>query len=160
MMMCKYSHYFNLREMMRRFFIVNHNNYDSRTYFTTHPYIYCEYGTVIKGHALASCSSVGRYYRKNPASSSNVGNYCGHKHASNSIMGVIVGRKPASSSNMGSTRKQPPASSSNVGDIVGRKPTSSSNSDGVAFPQPRVAGEARYPGYAPPLTLLLCKSCD
>ena len=29
--------------------------------------------------------------------------------------------------------------------------TSSSNSDGVAFPQPRVAGEARYPGYAPPL---------
>ena len=27
-------------------------------------------------------------------------------------------------------------------------PTSSSNSDGVAFPQPRVAGEVRYPGYA------------
>ena len=118
MMMCKYNHYFNSREMMRRFFTVNHDNYDSRTDFTTHPYIYCEYGTVIKGHALASCSSVGRYYRKNPASSSN------------------------------------------VGDIVGRKPTSSSNSDGVAFPQPRVAGEARYPGYAPPLTLLLCKSCD
>ena len=34
------------------------------------------------------------------------------------------------------------------------------NSVGVAIPQPRVAGEARYPGYAPPLTLLLCKSCD
>ena len=33
------------------------------------------------------------------------------------------------------------------------------NSVGVAIPQPRVAGEARYPGYAPPLTLLLCKSC-
>jgi len=29
--------------------------------------------------------------------------------------------------------------------------TSSSNSDGVAIPQPRVAGEARYPGYTPPL---------
>ena len=29
--------------------------------------------------------------------------------------------------------------------------TSSNNSDGVAFSQPRVAGEARYPGYAPPL---------
>ena len=27
------------------------------------------------------------------------------------------------------------------------KPTSSGNSVGVAFPQPRVAGEARYPGY-------------
>ena len=37
---------------------------------------------------------------------------------------------------------------------------SSGNSEGVAIPQPRVAGEARYPGYAPPLTLLLCKSCD
>ena len=37
---------------------------------------------------------------------------------------------------------------------------SSGNSVGVAIPQPRVAGEARYPGYAPPLTLLLCKSCD
>ena len=36
---------------------------------------------------------------------------------------------------------------------------SSGNSVGVAIPQPRVAGEARYPGYAPPLTLLLCKSC-
>ena len=94
-MMCKYSHYFNLREMMRRFFIVNHDNYDSRTDFTTHPCIHCEYGTVIKGHPLASCS--------------------------------------------------------NVEVIVGRKPASSSNSDGVAIPQPRVAGEARYPGYTPPL---------
>ena len=37
---------------------------------------------------------------------------------------------------------------------------SSGNSEGVAMPQPRVAGEARYPGYATPLTLLLCKSCD
>ena len=36
---------------------------------------------------------------------------------------------------------------------------SSGNSVGVAIPQPRVAGEARYTGYAPPLTLLLCKSC-
>ena len=27
------------------------------------------------------------------------------------------------------------------------RPVSSSNSVGVAFPQPRVAGEARYPGY-------------
>ena len=38
------------------------------------------------------------------------------------------------------------ASSSNVEVIVGRRPASSSNSDGVAIPQPRVAGEARYPG--------------
>ena len=37
---------------------------------------------------------------------------------------------------------------------------SSGNSEGVANPQPRVAGEARYTGYAPPLILLLCKSCD
>ena len=37
---------------------------------------------------------------------------------------------------------------------------SSGNSVGVAIPQPRVAGEARYPGYAPPLIWLLCKSCD
>ena len=37
---------------------------------------------------------------------------------------------------------------------------SSGNSEGVAIPQPRVAGEARYTGYAPPLILLLCKSCD
>ena len=28
---------------------------------------------------------------------------------------------------------------------------SSSNSVGVAIPQPRVAGAARYPGYTPPL---------
>ena len=34
------------------------------------------------------------------------------------------------------------------------------NSVGVAIPLPRVAGEARYPGYAPPLIWLLCKSCD
>lgn len=40
--MCKYSLYFNLREMMRRIFIVNHDNYDSRTDFTTNPCIYCE----------------------------------------------------------------------------------------------------------------------
>ena len=90
MMMCKYSHYFNSHEMMRRFFIVNHENYDSRTDFTTHPYIHCEYGTVIKGHT--------------------------------------------------------PTSGSNMGVIVDRKPANSSNSDGVAIPQPRVAGEARYPG--------------
>ena len=30
---------------------------------------------------------------------------------------------------------------------------SSGNSVGVAIPQPRVAGEARYPGYAPPTNL-------
>ena len=89
MMMCKYSHYFNSHEMMRRFFIVNHDNYDSRTDFTTHPYIYCEYGTVIKGHT--------------PASRSSMGNYC-------------------------------------------RQSSNSSNSVGVAISQPRVAGEARYPG--------------
>ena len=41
-----------------------------------------------------------------------------------------------------------------------RASSSSGNSDRVAFSQPRVAGEDRYPGLAPPLTLLLCKSCD
>ena len=56
--MCKYSHYFNSREMMRRFFIVNHDNYDSRTDFNTLPCIYCEYGTVIKGHTPTSGSNV------------------------------------------------------------------------------------------------------
>ena len=30
---------------------------------------------------------------------------------------------------------------------------SSGNSVGVAIPQPRVTGEARYPGYAPPTNL-------
>ena len=37
---------------------------------------------------------------------------------------------------------------------------SSGNSVGVAIPQPRVAGEARYPGYAPSLTWQLYRSCD
>ena len=32
-------------------------------------------------------------------------------------------------------------------DAVFEMATSSSNSVGVAIPQPRVAGEARYPGY-------------
>ena len=39
-----------------------------------------------------------------------------------------------------------PASSSYVGDDTNKDPASSSNSVGVAFPQPRVAGEGRYPG--------------
>ena len=103
MMMCKYSHYFNSHEMMRRFFIVNHENYDSRTDFTTHPCIYCEYGTVIKGHPPTNGNNVGVIDDRKPASRNNVGNYC-------------------------------------------RQSSSSSNSDGVAFPQPRVAGVVRYPG--------------
>ena len=31
------------------------------------------------------------------------------------------------------------------------------NSDGVAFPQPRVAGAARYPGYAAPTNVATLK---
>ena len=38
------------------------------------------------------------------------------------------------------------ASSSYVGDDTNKDPASSCNSVGVAFPQPRVAGEDRYPG--------------
>ena len=34
-----------------------------------------------------------------------------------------------------------------LGRVRGGAYTSSGNSEGVAFPQPRVAGEARYPGY-------------
>ena len=89
---------------------------------------------------------LGRAWGGAYTSSSNVKNYCK--------------QDSASSSNMGSTRKQPPASSSNMGVIVGRRPASSSNSDGVAIPQPRVAGEARYPGYPPPLIWQLYRSCD
>ena len=35
---------------------------------------------------------------------------------------------------------------SNAGNNCGQRPARCSNSVGVAFPQPRVAGEARYPG--------------
>ena len=40
-------------------------------------------------------------------------------------------------------------------DAVFEMATSSSNSVGVAIPQPRVAGEARYPGYTPPIIATL-----
>ena len=40
-------------------------------------------------------------------------------------------------------------SSRPLGRAWGGAYTSSSNSVGVAIPQPRVAGEARYPGYPP-----------
>ena len=39
--------------------------------------------------------------------------------------------------------------SSNAENTCEQPSASSSNSVGVAFPQPRVAGEARYPGYQP-----------
>ena len=42
--------------------------------------------------------------------------------------------------------KGEPVSSSNEGDDTNKDPASSCNSVGVAFPQPRVAGEDRYPG--------------
>ena len=44
------------------------------------------------------------------------------------------------------TRNQALLSGSNAGSTYKQRPASSSNSDGVAIPQPRVAGEARYPG--------------
>ena len=113
-MMCKYSHYFNSHEMMRRFFIVNHDNYDSRTDFTTHPCVHCEYGTVIKGHTPTSGSNVGVIVGRKPASSSNVGSTNKQQPASSSNVKNYCRQDSASSSNMGSSRKQPPASSSNV----------------------------------------------
>ena len=51
-----------------------------------------------------------------------------------------------SGSNAGSTCEEQPVSSSNGRSTYKQRPASSSNSDGVAIPQPRVAGEARYPG--------------
>ena len=47
-----------------------------------------------------------------------------------------------------------------LGMAWGGASASSSNSVGVAIPQPRVAGEARYPGYPPPLIWQLYRSCD
>ncbi len=51
-----------------------------------------------------------------------------------------------SGSNAGSIYEEQPGSSSNGRSTCKQRPASSSNSDGVAIPQPRVAGEARYPG--------------
>ena len=64
---------------------------------------------------------------------------------SGSNAGSTCEELPGSSSNRRSTCKQRPASSSNGRSTYKQRPASSSNSDGVAIPQPRVAGEARYP---------------
>ena len=47
---------------------------------------------------------------------------------------------------LGMTTNEEPTSGSYVGNDTNKEPASSSNSEGVAFPQPRVAGEDRYPG--------------
>ena len=62
------------------------------------------------------------------------------------LSGDDTNKEPASSSYIGDDTNEEPASSSNVGNDTNEEPASSSNSVGVAIPQPRVAGEDRYPG--------------
>ena len=62
------------------------------------------------------------------------------------MLGITTNEEPASSSYVGNDTNKEPASSSYVGNDTNKGPVSSSNSVGVAIPQPRVAGEARYPG--------------
>ena len=61
-------------------------------------------------------------------------------------MGSATNKEPTNSSYVGNDTNKGPASSSNVGKDTNKEPASSSNSVGVAIPQPRVAGEDRYPG--------------
>ena len=58
---------------------------------------------------------------------------------------MIKGHTPTNGSNVGVIVDRKPASRNNVGNYC-RQSSSSGNSDGVAIPQPRVAGEDRYPG--------------
>ena len=62
------------------------------------------------------------------------------------MLGMTTNEEPASSSYVGNDTNKEPANSSYVGNDTNEEPASSSNSEGVAFPQPRVAGEDRYPG--------------
>ena len=62
------------------------------------------------------------------------------------LSGDDTNKETTSSSNVGNDTNEEPTSSSYVGNDTNREPTSSSNSVGVAIPQPRVAGEDRYPG--------------
>ena len=61
-------------------------------------------------------------------------------------MGDDTNEESASGSYVGNDTNKGPASSSYVGKDTNEEPTSSSSSEGVAFPQPRVASEDRYPG--------------
>ena len=62
------------------------------------------------------------------------------------MLGMTTNEKPANSSYVGDDTNEESASSSYVGNDTNEEPTSGSNSEGVAIPQPRVAGEDRYPG--------------
>ena len=75
--------------------------------------------------------------------------------ASGSYVGDDTNKEPASSSYVGNDTNKGPVSGSYVGNDTNKGPASSSNSVGVAIPQPRVAGEARYPGYTPPIIATL-----
>ena len=61
-------------------------------------------------------------------------------------MGSATNKEPANSSYVGNDTNEGPTSGSYVGNDTNEEPASSSNSVGVAIPQPRVAGEDRYPG--------------
>jgi hypothetical protein len=62
------------------------------------------------------------------------------------LSGNDTNKEPTSSSYIGDDTNEESTSSSNVGNDTNEEPTSNSNSEGVAIPQPRVAGEDRYPG--------------
>ena len=100
-----------------------------------------------RNQALLSGSNAGSTCEELPGSSSNRRSTCKQRPASSSNGRSTCKQRPASSSNGRSTCKQQPVSSSNGRSTCKQQPVSSSNSDGVAIPQPRVAGEARYPGY-------------
>ena len=61
-------------------------------------------------------------------------------------MAKCIAQSPQVAVMLGMTTNEEPTSGSYVGKDTNEEPTSSSNSEGVAIPQPRVAGEDRYPG--------------
>ena len=62
------------------------------------------------------------------------------------LSGDDTNKELTSSSYIGDDTNEESTSNSYVGNDTNEEPTSSSNSVGVAIPQPRVAGEDRYPG--------------
>ena len=89
---------------------------------------------------------LGMATNEEPASGSYVGNDTNKEPASSSYVGNDTNEESASGSYVGNDTNKGPVSGNYVGNDTNKGPASSSNSVGVAIPQPRVAGEDRYPG--------------
>ena len=96
--------------------------------------------TVTYVETMAKCIA------QSPQAAVMLGMTTNEEPTSGSYVGNDTNEEPASSSYVGNDTNKGPVSSSYVGNDTNKGPVSSSNSEGVAFPQPRVAGEDRYPG--------------